>query len=265
MEGGVEDGHVRNIRQYLPGDPDAGQVRRVVQRCQGGELIDGPFHVVVDDDRFGEAVATVHHTVTDRGQADVGQRRAVLVEHVEHGLQAGLVIGQVELELDGLAVAVVPHMAAALADPFHQAPGRYMCVVGVDELVFDRRRSAVEHEYRCTHHTPRRAVSSGLVGRFGRGVGLVPSDPAISDPLILHLSTVLRCLSASPSTLPTCRRNKPKSACASTGPSPHHTSPSSPGGWTTVGRISSGSLRTASIPQGSVWLLPHSQSANDSR
>ena len=50
-ERGVEDGDVRHVRQRLAGRLDAGDARRVVQRCERAELAQLLQHPVIDHDR----------------------------------------------------------------------------------------------------------------------------------------------------------------------------------------------------------------------
>lgn len=72
MERRVEHG---DLREPGPGGMDrldAGQGRRVVQRGQRDERADRGDHVVVDQRRAGELLATVHDPVAGAGQVAFG-------------------------------------------------------------------------------------------------------------------------------------------------------------------------------------------------
>jgi hypothetical protein len=75
----------------------------------------------------------------------------VLVKDAEHALQGGLMIFQLNILLHETVAGLVPNMAVLLADPLDQTPRQDVCVAGIDELVFDRRRTAIEHEHCCAH------------------------------------------------------------------------------------------------------------------
>ena len=64
MEGRIETGHLRGIRQLGHRGPDAGQVRRIVQRSQIGVLFDRGDDLIVNRNRAAKLLAAVHHAVT---------------------------------------------------------------------------------------------------------------------------------------------------------------------------------------------------------
>gem|GEM_PF-5998763 len=86
MERGVEHGDVRQFGQHGAGGTDAGEPRRVVQRCEVGKCLDLTLDRIVDERRPHEAGTAVHDAVTDRVNL-------VAVKLREHGDHCGLVIG----------------------------------------------------------------------------------------------------------------------------------------------------------------------------
>ena len=66
MEGGVEDGDVRHVRQCALRVVEPAEGRRVVQRSERNEPLDLPAHVGVDHDRVAEARAAVDDAMRDR-------------------------------------------------------------------------------------------------------------------------------------------------------------------------------------------------------
>ncbi len=123
VEGGVEDHHLRQVREQLAGHLDALEVGRVVQRREGHQVGDRGHHVVVDQRGLGEPLAAVHHPVPDGNDSRRGQRRPVRLERVERRLER-LLEGR-ELPLVGvlLPVDLVREPAARLADPLDRPRG----------------------------------------------------------------------------------------------------------------------------------------------
>ena len=66
VKGGVEHRDMRQGRQRLAGDADAGEVRRVVQWRERNTVLDRGNHRVVDQGGVVEALAAVHHPVANR-------------------------------------------------------------------------------------------------------------------------------------------------------------------------------------------------------
>jgi len=90
VEGRVEDGDVRDVRQELTGALERGERGRVVQRSEGRQLSDRRDDLVVHDDVLAEAPATVHDAVPDRADTRPGRLlqalerpRLVAVDEVE--------------------------------------------------------------------------------------------------------------------------------------------------------------------------------------
>ena len=66
MERGVEDGHVRYVRQRVARTPDLLECAQVVERSEDGEFLDRLLDFVVHERRADEAASTVDDAVTDR-------------------------------------------------------------------------------------------------------------------------------------------------------------------------------------------------------
>jgi hypothetical protein len=70
MEGGVEDGHMRNVGQRGLRILDRPQRGRVVQRGERRQAADRLLHLVVDDHRIAEPRPAVDDAVADRVAVD---------------------------------------------------------------------------------------------------------------------------------------------------------------------------------------------------
>jgi len=66
MEGRVEDGHVRDVRQRAARALDLRQRRPVVERREVGESSELALDLVVDHDRLAEPLPAVDDPVRDR-------------------------------------------------------------------------------------------------------------------------------------------------------------------------------------------------------
>ena len=126
VKGGVEHGHLGNRRGLFPGHPDPGQVGRIVERRQGGQLLDGPDHLLIDQDRFMKPFPAMHHPVANGGQLGHMLQAAALPEHPAHQRQGRAMVGH-RLVLPDLSVpagfipVIEPGPAPGPADVFHQA------------------------------------------------------------------------------------------------------------------------------------------------
>jgi len=87
MEGGVEHGDVRGVRQRGARGVDAGEVGGVVEGRERREGIEIGENLVIEDDRFGVALPTMHHAVPD--EMDV-VRFGLLAERVEPDAEGGM-------------------------------------------------------------------------------------------------------------------------------------------------------------------------------
>jgi hypothetical protein len=68
MEGGIENGDMRAMRKHRPRSPVAGDIGGIVQGRKAVEALDFAGHGLAHHDCFREAVASMHHPVTDGGQ-----------------------------------------------------------------------------------------------------------------------------------------------------------------------------------------------------
>jgi len=89
VEGGVEDGNLRNAGEGLERDADAGEVGRVVQRRKDRQLLDVGHYRRGDDDRAGELVAAMDDAMTDGGHIFrvEGEGRAEQAARLDHHLE----------------------------------------------------------------------------------------------------------------------------------------------------------------------------------
>ena len=67
MKRRIEAGDLFCIRQYLPGNPDTGQVRRIMQRCKVCKFFNRSNYFVIDNYRAGEFDPAVLFYLADKG------------------------------------------------------------------------------------------------------------------------------------------------------------------------------------------------------
>ena len=137
MEGSIEDGDLRHVGEVGAGDPDALEVRRVVQGSQGDEPLDRRLHRVVDSGGLAEVGAPVDDSVPDSEELDLGEVGAVLAEGAEHELEGRAMIGQAGLLTVILAAHGMPCERGGLADPLDQPAGEGLGRADVDEVVLE--------------------------------------------------------------------------------------------------------------------------------
>ena len=142
MEGGVEHGDLRELREELGGAFHAGRVCGFVQRGEQRDAAD-----VVDDflrNAFAlDVLAAMHHAVAD------GFNRVDEFLFGEELLDFGDgfgVRGAVEIEVDVAFGALGLHVAVH-ADIFDEAARDGFLGLGVDDGELDRRTAAVKNEY----------------------------------------------------------------------------------------------------------------------
>ena len=142
VEGGVEHGHLRELREELGGAFHAGRVRGFVQRGEQRDAAD-----VVDDflaDLFAlDVLAAVHHAVTDGFD---GVDELLLVEELLHLGDGFGVRGAVEVEVD-FAFGALGLYVAVYADVLDEAAGDGFFGLGVDNGELDRGTAAIKNEY----------------------------------------------------------------------------------------------------------------------
>ena len=127
MERRVEDRDLRNGGEGAAGGPDARRRGGIVQRGEGGELVDRREHVVVDDGRRGEPVPAVHDAMTDRGDVTrVAEHVPQLLDHRRDG-------------------------RARVVDPFLHAVAQPATRRGLQQPVLHGRRSGVQNEDQRWH------------------------------------------------------------------------------------------------------------------
>src|SRR5690606_23416641 len=117
---------------YGTGRADAGETRRVVQRCEVGERLDLALDGVVDEGCAHEAGSAVHDPMPHGVDP-------VTLELGEHGDHRG---------------RVIRHARAGHPDPLDDAIRVHRAVVDVEQAVLDRARAHVEHEDVADHCSP---------------------------------------------------------------------------------------------------------------
>ena len=145
MERGVEDRYLRHVGPCLAHRLDPEQRRRVVQRGQRTELLDRGDHVVVDDDRVGELLATMHDPVADA--AGLLRRPAAGWPRRGSPCDRRVVVALVEVPFLARSAAASDVQSRLLgADALDDAGHRAIAAVGVDEHELERRAARVEDE-----------------------------------------------------------------------------------------------------------------------
>ncbi len=162
VESGVEDRHVRHIRQLRPRAREGDERGPVVQRRERGELLEPPQHVVVGEHRLDEARAAVDDPVAGRlgphaVEAVEPPRAAVLVDEVE--LQAGRA---------GIDDEDVAHGISA-SRPNRECPGGPRRTRGSRRASADARRRAPGAGARRRRRAPAPGRSRRARGGNGRG------------------------------------------------------------------------------------------------
>ncbi|SKV90778.1 Uncharacterised protein [Mycobacteroides abscessus subsp. abscessus] len=123
-ERGVENRHLRHIREQAPRHLDTLYPGRIVQRRQGRQLGNLRDHRVVKHRRFVKLLTPVHHAVTD-------YHHITGIDGVEDQPQRLFVVADL-----------------LLADALHQSVSNHSARFRLDELIFDRGRAAVEDQNR---------------------------------------------------------------------------------------------------------------------
>ena len=138
----------RHVGEHLARGLDAGDVGRVVQGCQVGQLTEGRQRVLVNDHRLGELVSPVHHAVAHR--LDVGEARdgphVGVQQRLHDQLDCLLVVGAVVLPLDLLSdpPCVVADERPADGNAFDDTLRKDVALFPAIELILERRAAAVE-------------------------------------------------------------------------------------------------------------------------
>ena len=139
-----------NVGEHLARRFDAGDVGRIVQGREIGELAEGGERRVVDDDRLGEPVAPVHHTVAHRRDVrEAGDRPDLGVQEGFHDQLDGVpVVGAVLLLLDLLSalLRIVVDERPADGHPLDDTGGEHVLLLPAIQLVLQGRAAAVQRE-----------------------------------------------------------------------------------------------------------------------
>ena len=68
MEGGIEEGDLRQVGPQLEDGSNRREAARLVQRREGCQLLQRLHHLAGQPDRRGEVSPAMHYPVTDRDQ-----------------------------------------------------------------------------------------------------------------------------------------------------------------------------------------------------
>ena len=151
VECSIEYCNHRNVRAHnLAASLDAGQVRRIVKRCQRYAVLDSLEDLLGDDNAVREELAAVYNAVTycvdlaHRGDDTLFR----IEQNVDNRLDRFLVSRHCDVELElliGLVAGVGQHTVDA--DALAQALRHYLARLGVEQLVLQRRTASVDYQY----------------------------------------------------------------------------------------------------------------------
>jgi len=136
VEGGVEDGDVRHVREELFGRLDTVQVRWVVQRCQAEELLDRLFHFRGDQGRLEERLATVDDAVAD-GHHGAAAAALRIEEDIADAHEGFGVIGRLHQLGDRIGAPAEFEHRLRLADALDRAVGHFVFEADVKQSELD--------------------------------------------------------------------------------------------------------------------------------
>ena len=147
VERGVEDHHLRSLRQDLRDSGDTLEIGRVVQRSEGDALLDPLYHLRGDETALREDGATMQHAVSD--SADLVEAGDAVVLRIGQLLEDQLdslgVVAEVLLDGIGLAVRGLDlEERLFVADALRIPLDHHLLRLGVDELKLGRRAAAIE-------------------------------------------------------------------------------------------------------------------------
>jgi len=125
VERGIEHRDVRDSGEHGAGGADAREIDWVVQRRQGGEIVDLLLHLVGDQRRGIEPAAAVHHPVTDDADRFMAQLGKQIPDR-----------GTVPRSLGGI-----------VTEPFHGAAPDCRSGLPVDQPPLDRGGARVQHQH----------------------------------------------------------------------------------------------------------------------
>lgn len=130
------------------GQPRCPGCRRGCAGGQGAQLTQGGNHLVIDQAAGLELLAAVDHAVADGiDLCHVVDALALASGHLLHDLSKCLGVGGEDRRSGGLvAVGVMGDHAALHADALAQAFAQHLLAIHVDQLILQRRRSAVNNQ-----------------------------------------------------------------------------------------------------------------------
>ena len=149
MEGGVEYNHVGSLStEHSLGAAQALHMSHVVNGSQGSDLLDLVDDGIGHDLALGEELSTLHNAVADGADlALILHNSALAGGHHLNDLGESLGVGgEGNLFGPGAAVGLMGDLAALDADALAQALAQHVLIVHVDELVLQRRRTAVDNQ-----------------------------------------------------------------------------------------------------------------------
>ena len=150
MKGRIKDRHHRHARHDLHAGTDTDQVGRIVQRRQIAAFFDSPHHLFINQYRAGEALSSVHHAMSHRADLGQGSDDALLLvrQFFDYQLHRSGMIRHIRNFLYFFSARLLMgDVASVNADPLAQTLGQNFFRIAVDELIFQRRTSAVDYQY----------------------------------------------------------------------------------------------------------------------
>ena len=147
MESGIEYGNVRYARHQLLACTDTDKVCRIVKRCKVVALFDGSHGLVVDQAGRGELLSAVDNTVADSTNLGKALYYALLLigQSCDNSADSLAVGGHRNLGNFLLTAGRLIGQCAVDADSLAETLGKNCLGIGVDQLILQRRASAVDN------------------------------------------------------------------------------------------------------------------------
>ena len=147
MESSIKYGNHGSFRHQFLAGTDSDQVSRIVQRRQIVAFFDCRHHFVIDHNRGSKFFSAVYHAMSycihfiqtlDHACLGIHQR-------IQHHLNRLFVGGHICLCFFFFAACRLVHQSAVDSDTLAQPLCQYVLCVGIDQLEFQRRASAVNY------------------------------------------------------------------------------------------------------------------------
>ena len=177
VEGGIENRHLGYSGEEAHRHLDTLQVGRVMQGRQGDHVANDGDDPLIHPGRALEGLAAMDHPMADGHQFTQIRQHPGFAQPVGHKFQSRAMMGDRQNQLETvLPPALVPpatlEIPVRLADAVDGARRQHLPVIGLEELIFNRRATGIENQN--LHETPR---STGGIG------GEAPSPRGTITPL----------------------------------------------------------------------------------